>query len=70
MLNAELTVEGAQVLRPRAAASAEPGAPAEPAAPLSLAMDAADANAIAEVPTAHPRRHCCILSYPVLYAVL
>ena len=38
-----------QVLRPRAAATTETGAAGEPAQPHSLTMDAADANAIAEV---------------------
>lgn len=38
-----------QVLRPRATVAADPGAGGEPAQPHSLPMDAADANAIAEV---------------------
>lgn len=37
------------MLRPRANVAAEAGAGGEPAQPLSLPMDAADANAIAEV---------------------
>lgn len=38
-----------QVLRPRATVAIDAGAGGEPAQPLSLPMDAADANAIAEV---------------------
>ncbi|XP_072938013.1 dynein heavy chain, cytoplasmic isoform X3 [Epargyreus clarus] len=42
-----------RVLRPRAAAAAEVGANDEPQQPSSLTMDAADANAIAEVNLAY-----------------
>ncbi|XP_026741142.1 dynein heavy chain, cytoplasmic isoform X1 [Trichoplusia ni] len=42
-----------RVLRPRANVAAEAGAGGEPAQPLSLPMDAADANAIAEVNLAY-----------------
>ncbi|XP_052742503.1 dynein heavy chain, cytoplasmic isoform X1 [Bicyclus anynana] len=42
-----------RVLRPRAAAATETGAAGEPAQPHSLTMDAADANAIAEVNLAY-----------------
>ncbi|XP_060804539.1 dynein heavy chain, cytoplasmic isoform X3 [Amyelois transitella] len=42
-----------RVLRPRAAASAEAGGGGDPAQPHSLPMDAADANAIAEVNLAY-----------------
>lgn len=38
-----------KVLRPRATVAAEAGAGGEPTQPHSLPMDAADANAIAEV---------------------
>lgn len=43
-----------QVLRPRATVAAETGAGGEPAQPHSLPMDAADANAIAEVSELKP----------------
>ncbi|XP_073960063.1 dynein heavy chain, cytoplasmic isoform X2 [Choristoneura fumiferana] len=42
-----------RVLRPRANVAADQGAGGEPAQPLSLPMDAADANAIAEVNLAY-----------------